>query len=100
MVRGHVTKRRVNMRIFLNDLLNFLLILARRLLFNKRQYFSLMTRDQSVKVHEVFSQGSSLIKTCMLNSTSRNNFIWRNAENIFIFQFLDGEYDSKRHAHR
>jgi hypothetical protein len=34
----------------------------------------------------------------MLNSSSRDDLIWRDAENSFIFEFLKGEDDAESHT--
>lgn len=52
----------------------------------------------AVEVHEVLSEGASLVEASEFNHSSSNHLILRDAENRLLLQFFNGIDDSESHA--
>ncbi len=53
-----------------------------------------------MKIHEIFSEGSSLIEATEFNHSSHNDLILGYTEDTLILQSLNGIDDTKGHADR
>ena len=56
--------------------------------------------DECFKIHEIFSESSSLIETWKRNSASCDDFVRINTKQFDIFQFFDSIDNSKGHTDR
>lgn len=60
--------------------------------------FASIGRNNTIKVHIVFSQCSCLIKATEFDDSSHNNFILRNTEDFLFIKPFQSVYDSKGHT--
>lgn len=100
MVRCHISQSWSDVRLLRQYVLNFWFFYI-LLLFswdNQREKLSLTARDESVEIHEVFSESSCFIEAGVFDSTSCYDFIGRDAKDLFIFEFFKSENDAESHT--